>query len=315
MRAFFQKRLPVMYPGRHSVKRIAVSHQAALSTKSFLMRYRLDVVRPNGSIDRKNIRGNFVDPATYRIMQAVYTHRKPSFTSMRPLLFDARRRYEFYEEVPGVSLRNIPFRSAGFSRLIKLIARALADFHTVPIAKLRPLSWGAEKTSVDLGSARITRELPAYRRTITAYAAILLRAERRLWRANRSIVHNDFQASNVIVNGAKIGLIDFTLSAVGNAAIDIGNFLAHLTVMLHGVLSPSRIEQARRTFLDAYLSRIARIRRTAVRESIAVFELRSCIDILAITLINLGPKDKNRNAYCALLQRRITTLINEITRP
>jgi thiamine kinase-like enzyme len=314
MRAFFQRRLPAMYPDHERVKRVTVRHQPALSTTSFLMHYYVDLIRASGSNDRKSIRGNFVDPATYRIMEAVFRHRKPSYTSMRPLLFDARRRYEFYEEVPGASLRNVPFRSARFPKLIAPIAHALADFHSVPTAKLRPLSWDKESASITLNVERIRRQLPAYRRRITACSALLAQAEQRLWHANRSIVHNDFQASNVIIDGTKVGLIDFTLSAVGNAAIDVGNFLAHLTVMLHGVLPPARIERIRRTFLNAYLSRTARSRRAAIRGSVPVFELRSCIDILAITLINLGPKDKNRDNYRTLLQQRIEALVRDIAR-
>ncbi len=314
MHAFFQEHLPSMYPDYRGVAGVAASHQPALSTTSFLMHYHVDIMRPDGSIERKSIRGNFVDSATYRIMQAVYRHRKPTYASMRPLLYDVRHRYEFYEEVPGTSLRNVPFRSTRFARLVVPIARALADLHKVPTTGLRELSWNKEVASIKLNVARITRELPAYRRTITACTSTLMRTERRSWHANRAIVHNDFQASNVIIDGTRVGLIDFTLSAVGNAAIDIGTFLSHLAVMLHGVLPSTRIVRLRRTFLDAYLSRATPTRRAALRTSIAVFELRSCIDILAITLINLGPKDRNRNMYSALLRRRIETLTGGLAR-
>ncbi len=313
MHAFFQQRLPIMYPNHQKIERISVTHQSALSTTSFLMHYKLDIMRPNGVIDHKSIRGNFVDPATYRIMETVFHHSTSSYTAMHPLMFDARHHYEFYEEVPGVSLRNIPFRSPRFSKLIAPIARALADFHSVPSKGLRPLSWAIEKKAVDTSLTRISQQLPDYRRNIKDHVAILLRTERKLWNTNRAIVHNDFQASNIIIDGTTIGLIDFTLSATGNAAIDVGTFLSHLSVMLHGVLSPTHIERMRNTFLGAYLSHTAPSRRVSVRNAINVFELRSCVDILAITLINLGPKDKNRDVYRTLLQNRIESLILAIT--
>jgi len=310
--AFFQNHLQTMYPGYQKIERVTVAHQPALSTTSFLTHFRLDIMRPNGRIDHKSVRGNFVDPATYRIMEVVYRYARASFMSMRPLLFDTKHRYEFYEEVPGASLRNTPFRSPKFAHLVPHIARALAAFHAVPTAGLRPLSWSTERMAIRRNLGRITRALPSYRTVITAAVSSLMRAERRIWQSNRSIVHNDFQASNVIIDGGRIGLIDFTLSAVGNAAIDVGNFLAHLSVMLHGILPPNRIGRIRRSFLTAYLARAPRTRRTALRDAIAVFELRSCIDILAITLINLGPKDVNRMRYCSLLQQRIKALTDGI---
>lgn len=312
MHAYFQNHLPTMYPGYQKIEHLIVTHQPALSTTSFLTHFKLDIMRPNGRIDHKNVRGNFVDPATYRLMEVVYRHPHASFMSMRPLLFDVKHRYEFYEEVPGASLRNTPFRSPKFARLIPHIARALAGFHAVPTTGLRSLSWSTERTAIRRNLGRIARALPSYRLAATAAVSLLVRAERRIWLSNRSIVHNDFQASNVIIGGSRIGLIDFTLSAVGNGAIDVGNFLAHLSVMLHGVLPPNRIERIRRSFLTAYLARAPRTRRASLRGAITVFELRSCIDILAITLINLGPRDRNRMKYCALLQQRIKALTNGI---
>jgi hypothetical protein len=46
---------------------------------------------------------------------------------------------------------------------------------------------------------------------------------------------------------------------------------------------------------------------------VSVFELRSAIDILAITVVNLGRRDPNRKKYVDLLVGRIRFLVQSIT--
>jgi aminoglycoside phosphotransferase (APT) family kinase protein len=42
-------------------------------------------------------------------------------------------------------------------------------------------------------------------------------------------IHRDFYADQVIVDGERLYLIDFDLYCVGDPALDIGNFLGHIT--------------------------------------------------------------------------------------
>src|SRR5262249_38327665 len=61
----------------------------------------------------------------------------------------------------------------------------------------------------------------------------LLAAAARLGAATREPktcgVHRDFYADQVIVDGNRLFLIDFDLYAEGDPALDIGNFLGHIT--------------------------------------------------------------------------------------
>ena len=42
-------------------------------------------------------------------------------------------------------------------------------------------------------------------------------------------IHRDFYPAQVIVNGARLYLIDFDLYCLGDPALDVGNFIGHMT--------------------------------------------------------------------------------------
>jgi aminoglycoside phosphotransferase (APT) family kinase protein len=75
----------------------------------------------------------------------------------------------------------------------------------------------------------VTREQPRWAGRIER----LLKACDRLGAATPEPVmcgiHRDFYADQVIVDGARLHLIDFDLYCEGDPALDVGNFLGHLT--------------------------------------------------------------------------------------
>lgn len=314
MHAYFQERIDRFFPGAQKIERVAVRHQPALSTTSYLTRYRLTITMPDGTIIEKTVRGNFVDRATFNVMVRVYGARSARLSSMRPLAYEGTIGYEFYEELDGTPLRMVRPSSAHFSILMAPIGHALAHLHTVRTTGITSLGLHRERDQVIHNRNRIVRAEPSLRAVADAAARAVIGIERLVWTKRRAIVHNDFQASNVIVTGpSRVGVIDFTLSGVAHPAIDVGNFLAHLSVMLHGIVSPAVIERRRHAFLTAYLSHYRGHARTNMLTTIPLFELRSALDILAITLINLGPRDPNRRRYVTLLrdtiQRHLSTLL------
>ena len=42
------------------------------------------------------------------------------------------------------------------------------------------------------------------------------------------LVHADAKPTNFVVNGARVGFVDFDLVSVGDPALDVGSFLAHI---------------------------------------------------------------------------------------
>lgn len=308
MHGYFQQHLASFFPGTQKIEQVVLSQPHALSTTSFLTQFRLVIMLSDGSLVQKKTRGNFVSPETLRIMQAVYRNTTPLCATMRPLSYLDRAGYVLYEELAGESLRAVPVRSRQFSALIRPVARALASFHAVPSAGIRRLLWKNELAVINDNARVVMKRLPSGRRVIRDAHGTLVRMERALWDADRTIVHNDFQASNVIQNAGNIGIIDFTMSGCGNPAIDVGNFLAHLTVMLYGKVGKRRVAEMRKVFIAEYLRSRWKAKRKRVLSVLPTFELRSSLDILAITLKNLGENDPNRRRYAGLLLRRLIEL-------
>ena len=66
-------------------------------------------------------------------------------------------------------------------------------------------------------------------------------------------VHRDFYYSQVLIDGPRLTLIDFDLICLGDAAIDVANFNAHLMFMgldLGG--TPEHLQMLTARFVDAY---------------------------------------------------------------
>lgn len=79
-------------------------------------------------------------------------------------------------------------------------------------------------------------------------------------------IHRDFYADQVIVDGDRVHLIDFDLYCMGDPALDIGNFLGHLTeqaVRLHG--EPNALIHVEQSLEDNFARLVGDEARPAVR--------------------------------------------------
>ncbi|MBI4426116.1 MAG: aminoglycoside phosphotransferase family protein [Candidatus Kerfeldbacteria bacterium] len=314
MQAYFTTHLKQFFPGAQTLARLQLEHHRALSIQSYLMRYRLNIVWPDGQTSYRLVRGNRIDHASFAVMARVWQHRQ-GFASIRPLRYEPQLRYVFYEELVGAPLRLVPFRSGHFAKLVVAAGRALARFQRVPTAGLRHLTWSAERRFLRRLERQIKQGGPGALLNLRKTFQSITAAERTRWYDRRALVHHDFQASNIIAVPSGIGLIDFTQSGIGHPAIDLGIFRMHLNVMLHGHLVPGVINRLRERFTQAYLQSLNQQQRHQVRASLPTFELRSALDILAITLVNLGPRDPNRRRYVDLLRRLIGELLNHLAQP
>lgn len=312
MRAYFAEHLRAFFPWAQKIDGLDVEHPRALSGSSFLMRYNLRLRLPNGGIEDRVIRGNNLDPGAFAILRRVHRSRSREFRTMRPLRYESRFRYVFYEELAGLSLRAVDPRTKKFSRLLPEIAGALAAFHRTPGRGLRELSWPNE-VAFRAELLRHVRSSPEGQRLLEAQSLNRITGgiERRLWKRFRGLVHNDFQASNLIVSRRGIGIIDFTQSGLGNRALDVANFLTHLRVMLDRVVSERRIEANADRFLTSYERRLSARERWSLRAALPHFQLRSALDVFATTVRNLGSRDPNRRRYTRLLHNLMNELVKK----
>ncbi|KIC47830.1 hypothetical protein RA29_18460 [Tateyamaria sp. ANG-S1] len=149
------------------------------------------------------------------------------------------------EQVPGHALIDVQDGSAPAKRdAMRRTGRALAKLHGTPVQTTRQwthadewavlekaLSGGPHDDLLSLAKARLDG-LP---------------------RAPHVGLHRDFYFDQVLVTPDTIWLVDLDLYAVGDAAIDLGNFLAHLDelALRHGE-DPSHFAALQDAFLQGY---------------------------------------------------------------
>jgi aminoglycoside phosphotransferase (APT) family kinase protein len=78
-------------------------------------------------------------------------------------------------------------------------------------------------------------------------------------------IHRDFYADQVLVHGSKIYLLDFDLYALGDPALDVGNFLGHLTELGLRLGNPKRFLKLENVFESSYLEKNSEVSSQAVQ--------------------------------------------------
>ena len=176
----------------------------------------------------------------------------------RSLGYVPEMRMHVQQRSPGQTLNELALIGS-ITPFIPRCAAALAKLHTSTVnTKLRPYLLDDELASLDRFTAELIERLPNQANRIGALRARLLTMAATLPPAARLVpVHRDFYYSQVLIDGPRLTLIDFDLLALGDPAIDVANFTAHLLFLgldklgdLHALAGDAQ------AFVDAYARRM-----------------------------------------------------------
>ncbi len=164
-----------------------------------------------------------------------------------------RRRIMVFEWLPGRLLIEAISDPRPEPGAASAAGRALAELHSQrPEGRLPSVSRKAEGARLLDLAAGIGFLVPRAAATVESLA-------RRIARsivdtpAEGSPLHGDFYADQVLVDGDAAAIIDLDRAARGDAASDLGLFLAHLTRdVLRGRISTEAAQAARDRFLEGY---------------------------------------------------------------
>ena len=162
---------------------------------------------------------------------------------------------EFFSHLPGVPLSTLVAAEA-FPRLCERAAASLLHFHTVPVT----LGWergvAANVAKVTDRAAEFATLFPGERQRIAAIGRDLCTRLSAIPPPRLRLTHGDFQGDNILIDGARIGLVDLEDCAMGDPADDVGSNWAQLTwqTLKAGGRTPIP-NLGRQAFLAAYVGR------------------------------------------------------------
>jgi len=206
-------------------------------------RRRTSLVRgPTGTVVVKAYASNRALAVARRI--AALASGPPEPEIPRVLVLNERRRTLVLSHVPGAPLTDA--LAGGDLRTVKRAGEAIGGWHSY--------WWG--RVPAGLSPHPAERELSILRRkaeeTESSVGSLVLRqlaAPQPPWPCP-TVVHRDLYDTQVVV-GERVGLIDLDDAACGPPELDVGNLLAHLTLL--GLRLGRPLSAEREGFLRGYL--------------------------------------------------------------
>ena len=131
-------------------------------------------------------------------------------------------------KVPGRTATGL-LPEAGGEELARRIAEAAHKVHRAGVPTERGHTMRDELRILHERLPEVARVEPGWERRISRLLAACDRLGAGVREPEPRGVHRDFYADQVIVAGDRLDLIDFDLYCEGDPALDIGNFLGHLT--------------------------------------------------------------------------------------
>jgi hypothetical protein len=150
--------------------------------------------------------------------------------------------------------------------LAQKIAEAAHKLHLSGIPPKRSHSLADELRILHERLPAVAQENPRWERRITRLLEACERLAVTLPEPIPQGIHRDFYADQVIVDGPRLYLIDFDLYCSGDPALDIGNFMAHITEQsLRCYGDPSVLQDSERALEERFLELAGQSMRLAVR--------------------------------------------------
>ncbi len=202
-----------------------------------VVEYDVDVERPDASPETVvlvgKVRARRFGKSGYRLLDAFWNggfraDSRDWISVPEPLGTVPKFRMWLQRKIPGRSATDL-LAATGGGALARRIAEAAHKVHRAGVPAARRHTMADElrilrlhlPPAAPLGSAwagRIARVLDAAERLGA-----------RTPEGPRCGIHRDFYADQVIVDGDRLFLLDFDLYSEGDPALDIGNFLGHIT--------------------------------------------------------------------------------------
>jgi hypothetical protein len=180
----------------------------------------------------------------YRLLEALWAagfHRKAKdkICVPEPIAIIPEFRMWLQRRISGEESTVLFLQRTGAEPLARRIAEAAHKIHSAAVPTQRTHTIDDELRILHERLPTVAELRPKLRQRIDSLLAGCDRLGRRIPETKLCGIHRDFYPAQVIVHRKRLYLLDFDLFCLGDPALDIGNFVGHMT------------ELALRTFNDA----------------------------------------------------------------
>ena len=206
----------------------------------------------------------------YRLLDALWTagfqnDSADGFSVPEPIGVITRLQMWLQRKVPGEVATGALGRPDGVV-LARRIAAAIHKLHRAGVPTDRTHTMADELRILDQCLPLAARSRPELAGRLSDIIEGCVRLGASVPEPKRRGIHRDFYPAQVIVEGARLHLIDFDLYCQGDPALDVGNFIGHMTEESLRVRGDARaLQPQERAMEEAFVELSGEATRFAVR--------------------------------------------------
>ena len=316
---FLNKNINKYFPGFIACLKVESCYFRVLAATSFLVRYFVTLKSKHGHEWTLRMRGNRLNPTSYKILSYLWqTHGYKKYYYPRPIYYFKKQSFILYENYDGMIYRDYHRKSKYFfNKTVPMIAKRLADLHRTPKKMTKVRTLNDEFAHLEEILLKIKNNHQPYYSTASEVIAIIKNYIATNYQIkNFTLIHNDFQASNIIYNryGKNMGIIDYEQFCVFFPTIDVVTFTTHLKTVVRNILPEQGQLALQKKFIKYYLKYTKQKNLAKIKRDLPYFMARSLLDIMAVSAVYLSlsrhdqQKEKFRE-FIAYLEKEIAKLL------
>ncbi|MGH7675401.1 MAG: phosphotransferase family protein [Gemmatimonadales bacterium] len=202
-----------------------------------LIEYDVEMARPERAAEAltlvAKVRPRGADMHTFRLMQALW-HRgfdaesRDGISVPAPVAAVPELGLWLQRKVQGTSATALLLERSGVELAARL-GEAVHKLHTAGVPTRRRHTLADELRILQERLGAVARARPEWAARVERLLRACERVSARLSGQRRCGIHRDFYADHAVLDGQRVYLLDFDLYCEGDAAVDVGNCIAHIT--------------------------------------------------------------------------------------
>jgi Phosphotransferase enzyme family len=227
-----------------------------------LIEYNLEVERPTAPLEKIALigkaRSRGLDRSSYHLLQSLWNagfaaNSADGISVPEPIGIVPEFQMWFQRQVPGAIATQLLAEPDGVA-LAKRIAQAIHKLHQAGVPASRRHTMADELRILDERLPLVAQIKPQWTQRLTRLLDACVRLGNTVPEPNWRSIHRDFYPDQAIADDSRLYLLDFDLYCEGDPALDLGNFLGHLTEQsLRTLGTPDALSEREKALTESFL--------------------------------------------------------------